>query len=231
MACGILVSLPRIEHMPPALKVQSLNHWAARQVPRVPFCFVCVWWCLKSVRLLVWLNNDMVDTSEDQENKTGTEMSWFIFVPTKQKIILIANRHQVLTICWELFLSFFAYHNLFYPPNKWCALTRSCAEVKRKQSVAVNSLSLWAGQIFKITFLPPPAPPAPAPPKVVIFLVKPWRCSRSSLSASLERRWEGCDRPLSWTLRNGRNLNLDLPVLCRSVSPAPWQVHSPFYTH
>ena len=98
----------------------------------------------------------------------------------------------------------------------------TCAEIKRKSSLAVNSLSLWAGQTFKIIFLPPPTPPPqPAPPKVVIFLVKLWRCNRSSLSASLECRWEGCDRPLSRTLRNGWNLNLDLPVLCRSVSPTP----------
>ena len=159
------LSFPTKDHMPPALKAQSLNHWTARQVPRVPFCFVWVRWFLRSVRLLVWLNNDMVDTSEDQENKTGTEMSWSIFVPTKQEMILIAHRHQVMTICWELFLSFFTYHNLFYPPNKWCALTRSCAEIKRKQSVAVNSLSLWAGQTFKITFLPPPAHPCPCTPQ------------------------------------------------------------------
>ena len=159
------LSFPTKDHMPPAWKAQSLNHWTARQVPRVPFCFVWVRWFLRSVRLLVWLNNDMVDTSEDQENKTGTEMSWSIFVPTKQEMILIAHRHQVMTICWELFLSFFTYHNLFYPPNKWCALTRSCAEIKRKQSVAVNSLSLWAGQTFKITFLPPPAHPCPCTPQ------------------------------------------------------------------
>ena len=35
MVCGVLVSLPRIKHVPPALKLQSLSHWTARQVPRV----------------------------------------------------------------------------------------------------------------------------------------------------------------------------------------------------
>ena len=33
-ACGILVSRPGIEPSPPALEVQSLNHWTAREVPQ-----------------------------------------------------------------------------------------------------------------------------------------------------------------------------------------------------
>ena len=33
MACGILVSWPGIESMPPALEVKSLNHWTTREVP------------------------------------------------------------------------------------------------------------------------------------------------------------------------------------------------------
>ena len=32
-ACGILVPQPGIEPVPPALEVQSLNHWTAREVP------------------------------------------------------------------------------------------------------------------------------------------------------------------------------------------------------
>ena len=32
VACGILVPLPRIEPMPPALEAQSLNHWTTREV-------------------------------------------------------------------------------------------------------------------------------------------------------------------------------------------------------
>ena len=31
--CGILVSWPEIEPTPLALEAQSLNHWAAREVP------------------------------------------------------------------------------------------------------------------------------------------------------------------------------------------------------
>ena len=34
MACRILVPQPGIEPMPPAVKVQSLNHWIAREVPQ-----------------------------------------------------------------------------------------------------------------------------------------------------------------------------------------------------
>ena len=34
-ACGILVPWPGMKPTPPALEVQSLNHWSARQVPRV----------------------------------------------------------------------------------------------------------------------------------------------------------------------------------------------------
>ena len=34
MACRILVLQPGIEPMPPAVKVQSLNHWIAREVPQ-----------------------------------------------------------------------------------------------------------------------------------------------------------------------------------------------------
>ena len=32
-AFGILVPWQGIEHMPPAVKVQSLNHWTAREIP------------------------------------------------------------------------------------------------------------------------------------------------------------------------------------------------------
>ena len=39
MVCGVLVSLPRIKHVPPALKLQSLSHWTAIQVPRVDGLF------------------------------------------------------------------------------------------------------------------------------------------------------------------------------------------------
>ena len=34
MACGILVLQPEIEPELPALKVQSLNHWTTREVPK-----------------------------------------------------------------------------------------------------------------------------------------------------------------------------------------------------
>ena len=33
--CGVLVSQPGIEPMPPAVEAQSLNHWTAREVPTV----------------------------------------------------------------------------------------------------------------------------------------------------------------------------------------------------
>ena len=38
MACGILVSQPMIKPETPAIQVQSLNHWTAREVPKT--CFV-----------------------------------------------------------------------------------------------------------------------------------------------------------------------------------------------
>ena len=40
--CGILVPQPGIKPVPPALGVQNLNHWTAREVPifRGVFCFV-----------------------------------------------------------------------------------------------------------------------------------------------------------------------------------------------
>ena len=34
-ACGILVPRPRIEPLSPALEVWGLNHWTAREVPRI----------------------------------------------------------------------------------------------------------------------------------------------------------------------------------------------------
>ena len=34
--CGILVPQPGIKPVPPALKMQSLNHWTSRGVPRIP---------------------------------------------------------------------------------------------------------------------------------------------------------------------------------------------------
>ena len=34
-ACGILVSQPVIELVPPAAVAQSLNHWTAREVPKI----------------------------------------------------------------------------------------------------------------------------------------------------------------------------------------------------
>ena len=39
MAYGILVPQPGIEPMSPALKVWSLNHWAAGEVPQSPYFF------------------------------------------------------------------------------------------------------------------------------------------------------------------------------------------------
>ena len=36
-ACGILVPQPGIEPTPPALEVWSLNHWTAREAPRMVF--------------------------------------------------------------------------------------------------------------------------------------------------------------------------------------------------
>ena len=33
-ACGILVPWPGIEPVPPVVEVQSLNYWAAREVPK-----------------------------------------------------------------------------------------------------------------------------------------------------------------------------------------------------
>ena len=37
MDCGILAPQPGIELVPPALAARSLNHWTAREVPRMPF--------------------------------------------------------------------------------------------------------------------------------------------------------------------------------------------------
>ena len=34
MACGILVPLPGIKPIPPAVEAQSPNHWTAREVPQ-----------------------------------------------------------------------------------------------------------------------------------------------------------------------------------------------------
>ena len=34
VACGILVPQPVIEPVPPVVEVQSLNYWAAREVPK-----------------------------------------------------------------------------------------------------------------------------------------------------------------------------------------------------
>ena len=39
MPCGILVSLPGIKPLPPALESQILNHWTAREVPSFFFFF------------------------------------------------------------------------------------------------------------------------------------------------------------------------------------------------
>ena len=39
LACGILVSPPRIKLASPAVEVQSLNHWTTREVP-IHFLYV-----------------------------------------------------------------------------------------------------------------------------------------------------------------------------------------------
>ena len=36
VVCGILVPQPGIKPVPPALKMQSLNHWTSREVPKIP---------------------------------------------------------------------------------------------------------------------------------------------------------------------------------------------------
>ena len=46
-ACGILVPWPGMEPAPPALELQSLNHWPTREVP---FSFISVWWRGKEQR-------------------------------------------------------------------------------------------------------------------------------------------------------------------------------------
>jgi len=42
VAFGILVSWPGMEPMPPALEMQSLNHWTAREVPPMIFFMVII---------------------------------------------------------------------------------------------------------------------------------------------------------------------------------------------
>ena len=39
-ACGILVSLPGMEPVPPAVEVQSPNQWTAREVPILEFSYL-----------------------------------------------------------------------------------------------------------------------------------------------------------------------------------------------
>ena len=56
-ACGILIPQPGIEPMPPALEVQSFNHWTSKETP-----WLCgfIWparWYLKSWKLLLALKN------------------------------------------------------------------------------------------------------------------------------------------------------------------------------
>ena len=73
-------------------------------VPRVPFCSVLGLWFLRSVCSCDWI---MTRWSRQRIRRIKLSLKCHdFFVPTKQKMILIANRHQVLTICWELFLSF-----------------------------------------------------------------------------------------------------------------------------
>ena len=40
-ACGILVPQPGIEPTPPAVEVQSVNHWTTREVPFIVI-FICI---------------------------------------------------------------------------------------------------------------------------------------------------------------------------------------------
>ena len=51
MACRILVPQRRIKPMPPALEMQSLNHWTAREVPRS-----CLFW-RGSHQFLPWVSH------------------------------------------------------------------------------------------------------------------------------------------------------------------------------
>lgn len=132
-------------------------------------------------------------------------MSWVTFAPTKQKTILIANRHRVLTVS-----KLFTYHSPFYPPNKLHVLNRPCAEIKRKQSCVVNNLSLQASRMFEIAFLPD---------GTWHSWWKRWRGSRTLLPVSLERRWEGRALPLSRTLGNGRSIKIIQTFLCYAYLP------------
>ena len=56
VAFGILVSWPGMEPMPPALEMQSLNHWTAREVPPMIFFYgdhiKCIYsWPLNNARV------------------------------------------------------------------------------------------------------------------------------------------------------------------------------------
>ena len=54
--CGILVPQPGIEPPPPALEAQSLNHWAAKEVPHLNFFFFFkVFYLILFIYLFIYL--------------------------------------------------------------------------------------------------------------------------------------------------------------------------------
>ena len=60
--CRILVPQSGIEPSPPAVKVQSLNHWTTREVPQVScFCVcVCVCVCVRAIDHYFYKNSESI---------------------------------------------------------------------------------------------------------------------------------------------------------------------------
>ena len=101
-ACGILVSQPGTEPMPPAVEAQSLNHWIAREVLAVCLKTICGLLSLTSSASLItklWtsisIKNSSCALSKVSMNAVGTKkflqqtvlnLAWF-FVKYKKECV------------------------------------------------------------------------------------------------------------------------------------------------
>ena len=81
MACGISVSWPGIEPVPPAVEAWSSNHWTTREFPYLiyfQFILYIVWGKHPNSFFWMWITN-CLDTIYWKYSSFFIEMSWHIY--------------------------------------------------------------------------------------------------------------------------------------------------------
>ena len=91
VGCGTLIPWPRIEPMPPAVQVQSLNHGTIREFPVLNF--LCQWFHFLRVFLRMWWKPQVFSLEEFIYTQNWTQFQE-VHEPTKAHLMV-----QVKNLC------------------------------------------------------------------------------------------------------------------------------------